>query len=76
MGFNVIFRGGVYIGGLRSLDNRCFSWVQERLGFSRGQAPPDAEHLKHGGGDEVKDGGDKADGQPGIEEEDGQGQAD
>ena len=47
-----------------------------KAGFSRGQAPPDAEHLKHGGGDEVKDGGDKADGQPGIEEEDGQGQAD
>ena len=47
-----------------------------KAGFSGGQPSPDAEHLDHGGGDEVNDGGDKADGQPGIEEEDGQGQAD
>ena len=44
-------------------------------GFSGGQAPPDAVHLDHGGGDEVNDGGDEADGQPGIEEEEGNGQA-
>ena len=44
--------------------------------FSGGQAPPDAVHLDQGGGDEVNDGGDEADGQPGIEEEKCQGQAD
>ena len=45
-------------------------------GCSRGQASPDAVHLDHGGGEEVNDGGEEADGEPGIEEEDGQGQAD
>ena len=44
--------------------------------FSGGQPSPDAEHLVHGGGDQVNDGGDEADDQPGIEEEKGQGQAD
>ena len=46
-----------------------------QAGFSGGQAPPDAVHLDHGGGDEVNDGGNEADGQPGIEEEEGNGQA-
>ena len=37
VGFNVIFQGGEYIGGLRSLENRCLSGLQERLGSHEGK---------------------------------------
>ena len=64
------------LGGFEEFGRQVLQLGLGKAGFSRGQAPPDAEHLVHGGGDDVNDGGDKADGQPGIEEEDGQGQAD
>ena len=75
-GFGMIFRG--VIGGLTRLDidKGLEGLVGKQAEFSRGQASPHAVHLVHGGGDEVNDGGDEADGQPGIEEEKCQGQAD
>ena len=75
-GFGTIFRG--VIGGLTRLDidKGLEGLVGKQAEFSRGQASPHAVHLVHGGGDEVNDGGDEADGQPGIEEEKCQGQAD
>ena len=52
------------------------NFARRQAEISGGQAPPDAVHLNQGGGDEVNDGGDEADGQPGIEEEEGHSQAD
>ena len=42
---------------------------------SRGQARPDAVHLVHGGEDDVKDGGGQTNGQPGVDEEQAQGES-
>ena len=68
--------GLVALWGLEEFGRRVLQLGLGKAGFSRGQASPDPVHLDHGGGEEVNDGGEEADGEPGIEEEDGQGQAD
>ena len=63
------------VGGLFVRPSQDWRFVSRRWRSSRGQARPDAVHLVHGGEDDVKDGGGQTNGQPGVDEEQAQGES-
>ena len=63
------------VGGLFVRPSQNWRLDSRRWRSSRGQARPDAVHLVHGGEDDVKDGGGQTNGQPGVDEEQAQGES-
>ena len=63
------------VGGLFVRPSQNWRLGSRRWRSSRGQARPDAVHLVHGGEDDVKDGGGQTNGQPGVDEEQAQGES-